>query len=195
MDDICDVFILWLNFSDGCLGFQEYFCNPASLTPAPAKWQKFTSGLMIVLNTFESQPLSDEEGDANNLEEEAANFSIKYLTSTKLMGLELKDSSFRRHILVQCLILFDYLRAPGKNEKDLPSESMKEEIKSCEERVKKLLEMTPPKGKDFLSKTEHILEREKNWVWWKRDGCPAFEKQPLEKKTVQDGAKKRYGSN
>lgn len=40
----------------------------------------------------------------------------------------------------------------------------KEEIKSCEERVKMLLEMTPPKGKDFLRKIEHILEREKNWV-------------------------------
>ncbi|XP_062174090.1 THO complex subunit 1 isoform X2 [Alnus glutinosa] len=179
------------NFYKTFWSLQEYFCNPASLTPTTAKWQKFTSSLTIVLNTFEAQPLSDEEGDANNLEEEASNFSIKYLTSSKLMGLELKDPSFRRHVLVQCLILFDYLRAPGKNEKDLPSESMKEEIKSCEERVKKLLEMTPPKGKDFLHKIEHILEREKNWVWWKRDGCPAFEKQPLEKKTVQDVTKKR----
>lgn len=24
--------------------------------------------------------------------------------------------------------------------------------------------MTPPKGKDFLQKIEHMLEREKNWV-------------------------------
>ncbi|GMY22806.1 THO complex subunit 1 [Fagus crenata] len=172
------------NFYKTFWSLQEHFCNPASLTLASAKWQKFTSSLMIVLNTFEAQPLSDEEGDANNLEEEAANFSIKYLTSSKLMGLELKDPSFRRHILVQCLILFDYLKAPGKNEKDFPSESMKEEIKSCEERVKKLLEMTPPKGKDFLRKIDHIIEREKNWVWWKRDGCPPFEKQPLEKKTL-----------
>ncbi|KAK4592310.1 hypothetical protein RGQ29_016731 [Quercus rubra] len=179
------------NFYKTFWSLQEHFCNPASLTLASAKWQKFTTSLMIVLNTFEAQPLSDEEGDANNLEEESANFSIKYLTSSKLMGLELKDPSFRRHVLVQCLILFDYLKAPGKNEKDLPSESMKEEIKSCEERVKKLLEMTPPKGKDFLCKIDHILEREKNWAWWKRDGCPPFEKQPLEKKTVQDGAKKR----
>ncbi|KAL6311760.1 hypothetical protein AAG906_022429 [Vitis piasezkii] len=76
--------------------------------------------ILVVLNTFEAQPLSDEEGNANNLEEEAATFSIKYLTSDKLMGLELKDPSFRRHILVQCLILFDYL----KNDKDVPSDSM-----------------------------------------------------------------------
>lgn len=94
------------------------------------------------MNTFEAQPLSDEEGNAINLEDEASNFSIKYLTSSNLMGLEvrskiskffwynnllqtvyldieysfvldlsqLKDPSFRRHILVQCLILFDYLK-------------------------------------------------------------------------------------
>ncbi|BBN68730.1 nuclear matrix protein-related protein, partial [Prunus dulcis] len=151
------------NFYKTFWSLQEHFCNPPSLTLAPTKWKKFTSGLMVVLNTFEAQPLSDEEGDANSLEEEAANFSIKYLTSSKLMGLELKDPSFRRHILVQCLILFDYLKAPGKSEKDLPSDSMKEEIKSCEERV-----------------------------WWKRDGCPPFEKQPAEKKVVQEGAKKRF---
>uniref|UniRef100_A0A2P2M6F4 THO complex subunit 1 n=1 Tax=Rhizophora mucronata TaxID=61149 RepID=A0A2P2M6F4_RHIMU len=68
---------------------------------------------------------------------------------------------------------------------------MKQEIKSCEEQVKRILERTPPKGRDFLQKIEHVLEREKNWVWWKRDGCPPFEKQPVEKKIVQDGRKKR----
>lgn len=179
------------NFYKTFWSLQEHFSNPASISAAPTKWQKFTSSLLVVLNTFEAQPLSDEEGNANNLEEEAATFSIKYLTSSNLMGLELKDSSFRRHILVQCLILFDYLKAPGKTDKDCPSESMKEEIKSCEDRVKKMLEMTPPKGTDFLRQVEHILEREKNWVWWKRDGCPAFEKQPTEKNVVTGGAKKR----
>jgi THO complex subunit 1 len=42
--------------------------------------------------------------------------------------------------------------------------NQKDEIKSCEERVKKLLEVIPPKGKEFLKSIEHILEREKNWV-------------------------------
>ncbi|GMI73259.1 REGULATION OF ATALMT1 EXPRESSION 3 [Hibiscus trionum] len=178
------------NFYKTFWSLQEQFCNPASLSNAPIKWQRFTASLMVVLNTFEAQPLSEEEGAENNLEEEATTFNIKYLTSSKLMGLELKDPSFRRHILLQCLILFDYLKAPGKNDKD-SSESMKEEIKSCEDRVKKLLEVTPPKGKDFLHSIEHILDREKNWVWWKRDGCQPFEKQPIEKKSVHDGAKKR----
>ncbi|PKA48241.1 Rhodanese-like domain-containing protein 8, chloroplastic [Apostasia shenzhenica] len=43
----------------------------------------------IVLDAFEAQPLSDDDGNANNLEQEEAAFSIKYLTSSKLMGLEL----------------------------------------------------------------------------------------------------------
>ncbi|OVA19210.1 THO complex [Macleaya cordata] len=180
------------NFYKTFWSLQEHFCNPVSSTVAPIKWHKFSANLMVILDTFEAQPLSDDDGNANNLEEEeAAAFSIKYLTSSKLMGLELKDPSFRRHILVQCLILFDYLKAPGKNDKDGPSESMKEEIRSSEERVKKLLEMIPPKGKEFLHSIEHILEREKNWVWWKRDGCPPFEKQPTERKTGQDGLRKR----
>ncbi|OIV92408.1 hypothetical protein TanjilG_23008 [Lupinus angustifolius] len=179
------------NFYQTFWGLQEYFSSPTSVNHAPAKWKKFTTSLSVVLNTFEAQPLSDEEGDANNLEEEAVNFSIKYLTSSKLMGLELKDPSFRRHVLVQCLILFDYLKAPGKNDTDLPSESIKEEITSCEERVKKLLQLTPPKGREFLCKIEHILEREKNWVWWKRDGCLPYERQPIEKKTVQGDKKRR----
>ncbi|KAJ0605153.1 putative THO complex, subunit THOC1 protein [Helianthus annuus] len=164
---------------------------PLVLLPSGISSRLLGGILSVVLNTFEAQPLSDEESSANNLEDEAATFSIKYLTSSNLMGLELKDPSFRRHILVQCLILFDYLKAPGKNDKDLPSETMKDEIKSCEERVKQLLVLTPPKGEKFLRSIEHILERERNWVWWKRDGCGPFEKQPTEKKIVRDGGKKR----
>lgn len=61
----------------------------------------------VVLNTFEAQPLSDEEGNANNLEEESANFSIKYLTSSKLMGLEVINLTnhwyFMQHT---CVLLY-----------------------------------------------------------------------------------------
>ncbi|XP_020579044.1 THO complex subunit 1 [Phalaenopsis equestris] len=179
------------NFYKTFWSLQDHFRNPAATTLPPAKWQKFSSNLMVVLDAFEAQPLSDDGGNVNNLEHEEASFNIKYLTSSKLMGLELKDPSFRRHILVQCLILFDYLKAPAKSEKDCPSDSMLEEIKSCEQRVKRLLESTPPKGKEFLQSIEHILEREKNWLWWKWDGCPPFEKQASDKKTGQDGVKKR----
>ncbi|RLN19046.1 THO complex subunit 1 [Panicum miliaceum] len=190
--DAMDGISVDFNFYKTLWSLQEHFSNPALTSTNPAKWQKFSSNLAVVLSTFEAQPLSDDDGKLNNLDqEEDAAFNIKYLTSSKLMGLELKDPSFRRHILVQCLIFFDYLKAPGKNDKEGPTGGMKEEIKSCEERVKKLLEVIPPKGKEFLKSIEHILEREKNWVWWKRDGCPAFEKTPFEKKSGHAGGRKR----
>lgn len=180
------------NFYKTFWSLQEYFCNPAPMIHTLTKWQNFIASLAIVLDTFEAQPLGDDDANASDLDEgEAAAFSIKYLTSSKLMSLELKDPSFRRHVLVQCLIIFDYFKFPGKGDKDGPKESMREEIKAYEERVKKHLEMTPPKGREFLSSIEHILEREKNWVWWKRDGCLPFEKQVSERKTTQDGVKKR----
>ncbi|KAK3150240.1 hypothetical protein QOZ80_3AG0230680 [Eleusine coracana subsp. coracana] len=190
--DATDGISVDFNFYKTLWSLQEHFSNPSLTAANLAKWQKFSSNLAVVLSTFEAQPLSDDDGKLNNFnEEEDAAFNIKYLTSSKLMGLELKDPSFRRHILVQCLIFFDYLKAPGKNDKEGPTGSMKEEIKSCEEHVKKLLEIIPPKGKEFLKSIEHILEREKNWVWWKRDGCPAYEKHPYENKSGQAGVRKR----
>ena len=50
------------NFYKIFWNLQEYFCNTASLSTAPTKWQKFTSTLMFVLNTFEAQPLNEQKG-------------------------------------------------------------------------------------------------------------------------------------
>jgi THO complex subunit 1 len=57
-----------------------------------------------VLSTFEAQPLCDADGKHNNLEqEEDAAFNIKYLTSSKLMGLEVICFV---HLTLFCLVLF-----------------------------------------------------------------------------------------
>eukprot|EP00246_Nothoceros_aenigmaticus_P008090 TRINITY_DN22580_c0_g1_i1.p1 TRINITY_DN22580_c0_g1~~TRINITY_DN22580_c0_g1_i1.p1 ORF type:complete len:631 (+),score=143.69 TRINITY_DN22580_c0_g1_i1:416-2308(+) len=171
---------------------QEHFSNPAALIQHPAKWQSFASGLVVVLDAFETLPLVDNEESSNHLSEgDDATFNIKYLTSSNLMDLELKDPGFRRHILVQCLILFDFLQTPGKSEKESPKEGLRKEVQEHEERVKNLLERTPPKGKEFLAIVEHILERERNWVWWKRDGCPAFERVVSEKNVSIDFNRRR----
>ena len=34
-----------------------------------------------------------------------AGASVKYLSSSRLMGLQLRDATFRRHFLLQCLVL------------------------------------------------------------------------------------------
>ncbi|CAL9065457.1 unnamed protein product [Musa banksii] len=129
------------NFYKTFWSLQEHFSNPTSTTLAPSKWQKFAFNLMVVLDTFEAQPLNDDDGNVNTLEqeEEDAVFNIKYLTSSKLMGLELKDPSFRRHILVQCLILFDFLKVsnwePEVHCTERKIKTQRKVKKSCAERL------------------------------------------------------------
>lgn len=41
-------------------------------------------------------------------------FFAKFLTNPKLLALQLSDSKFRRSVLVQFLILFQYLRSTVK---------------------------------------------------------------------------------
>ncbi|KAH8935144.1 hypothetical protein BDL97_17G013800 [Sphagnum fallax] len=179
------------NFYKTFWSLQEYFCNPTVLMH-PARFQAFITSLTVVLSTFDAQFLGDDYESSSHLDEEDdVMFNIKYLTSSNLMSLELKDPGFRRHVLVQCLIIFDFLKTPGKMEKDALRESIREEIKAHEEHVKQLLEMTPPKGKTFLSSIMHILERERNWVWWKRDGCPPFERVHPEHKSTHEPSKRR----
>lgn len=45
---------------------------------------------------------------------ESLHFFAKFLTNPKLLALQLSDSNFRRSVLVQCLILFQYLRSSVK---------------------------------------------------------------------------------
>lgn len=45
---------------------------------------------------------------------ESSHFFAKFLTNPKLLALQLSDSNFRRSVLVQFLILFQYLRSTVK---------------------------------------------------------------------------------
>jgi len=40
------------------------------------------------------------------------------------------------------------------------------------------LRSSAPNGRAFYETVQVILEREKNWVRWKNDLCPAFDKEP-----------------
>lgn len=81
-----------------------------------------------VLSTFTSFKLEEQRIDRNaskssadamdaeNEHEirESLHFFAKFLTNPKLLALQLSDSNFRRSVLVQCLILFQYLRSSVK---------------------------------------------------------------------------------
>lgn len=110
--------------------------------------------------------------------QESQNFFAKFLTNPKLLSLQLSDSNFRRSVLVQFLILFQYLTSQVKFKAESLSltAAQADWIKETEELVFRLLEETPPKGKKFCASVKRLLEREEMWNKWKNDGCKEFKK-------------------
>eukprot|EP00897_Mesotaenium_endlicherianum_P010938 jgi/Mesen1/9873/ME000070S09156 len=162
---------------------QEYFSNPPTVLQAN-RWPHFTADLLAVLEVLESQPIAAEEG-TGGLQADDARYNTKFLTSPALLGLELKDCNFRRHVLLQCLILFDFLKAPLRTEKDDKRDAVREEVGRLEARVAELLLTIPPRAHSFAAAIQHLFARERNWVQWKRDGCPPFDKPPEKKRALE----------
>ncbi|OXB58407.1 hypothetical protein ASZ78_007775 [Callipepla squamata] len=125
---------------------------------------------------------------------------VSWKTFLKLMDLQLSDSNFRRHILLQYLILFQYLKGQVKfkssnyvltDEQSLWIEdttkavyqvgTVGNSIGICMDKVitscSILLSENPPDGERFSKMVEHILNTEENWNSWKNEGCPSFVKE------------------
>lgn len=52
--------------------------------------------------------------DTDSIEDQEKHYFAKFLTNQKLLELQLSDSNFRRYILVQFIILFQYLQSSVK---------------------------------------------------------------------------------
>ncbi|KAF4525684.1 hypothetical protein B566_EDAN010675, partial [Ephemera danica] len=142
---------------------QDFFRNPNQCYHK-LQWRIFTSHAGDVLSAFSSFKLEDVprhsarskdpsgKQEDIDMEQEAGaalqQYFAKYLTNQKLLDLQLSDSNFRRYVLLQFLIIFQYL---GSAVKFRP-------------------------GKEFASAVRHILKREEHWNKWKNDGCPEFKK-------------------
>ncbi|CAG0901652.1 unnamed protein product, partial [Cyprideis torosa] len=122
--------------------------------------------------TTKNQPVSSSSTTTTG------QFFPKYLTNQKLLDLQLSDTNFRRYILVQFLILFQYLSASVKfkNEKQMLSEEQFKWIAATTERVRTLIEKSGHDGPEFLQTVQRILKREETWNAWKNEGCPATKK-------------------
>ncbi|KAG5446116.1 THO complex subunit 1 [Clonorchis sinensis] len=167
---------------------QDFFKVPTSCYDK-AKWVTFRSNIETVLEIFSSIKLSgSNEGDASNTSG-SSKFS-KYLTSEKLLDLQLMDSSFRRYIMVQILVVFQYLITPTKfkTPDQVLSEEQTEWLNRKRELILSLLSgnrKTDSQHTDsFASTIGRILERETHWNSWKNEGCPSFVR-PQEKSPVE----------
>lgn len=175
---------------------QDFFHSPNTCYNK-MQWRHFTSCAVEVLSVFGSF----KSDDANSSKWKQAKlpssngacvYFAKYLTSPKLLELELSDSHFRRYVLVQFLILFQYLTSPVKFklESYVLTEDQQTWVKDTSKKVYELLEETPPNGADFGKDVEKILRREEFWNAWKNDGCPDF-RQTIEKLDIEKKSRKR----
>lgn len=175
---------------------QDFFRNPLQCYTSD-QWKVLTTNVKDVLQAFYSYKLDDtgasslgsrklRDGDSirravSTGEYKESHYFAKFLTSEKLMNLQLHDSHLRRHILIQLLVLFQYLLGDVKfkTSSHVLTDAQALWIKDTTEKVYKLLEETPPDGTDFAKYIKQVLAREESWITWKNDGCPSYEKLPL----------------
>ncbi|XP_014890075.1 THO complex subunit 1 isoform X1 [Poecilia latipinna] len=162
---------------------QDYFRNPVQCYDK-FSWMTFLKFSDETLAVFKSFKLDDMQASKRKMEDLRASdgehvYFAKFLTSEKLMDLQLSDSNFRRHILLQYLILFQYLKGQVKFKSSscILNDDQSAWIEETTKLVYQLLRETPPEGEQFATMVEHILNTEENWNSWKNEGCPSFVKE------------------
>nr|CAI5846650.1 unnamed protein product [Callosobruchus analis] len=149
---------------------QDFFRNPNQCYNK-LQWKLFSSHSTNILNTFQGIKL-DYVTSVNE------GYFPKYLTSQKLLELQLYDVNFRRSVLLQFLIVFQYLTSTVKFKSDSfeLKNDQKEWISTTTDKIYNLLRDTPPDGDRFAQIVKHVLSREELWNAWKNDSCPEMKK-------------------
>ncbi|KAF2208134.1 hypothetical protein CERZMDRAFT_49694 [Cercospora zeae-maydis SCOH1-5] len=189
---------------------QHDFSDPTRLFDR-AKFESFKKGLASTLVKFKRTPTvvqtkageQDKRGTKRKVDEHGTsdgnnhlldNYNPKYLTSRDLFDLELSDLAFQRHILVQAMILIDFLLSlTEKAKKRLASLSvtnksllyaftLNEEdtlwATSTRAAIREGLESRDD-GRQYCRMVETVLSRDKNWVRWKVESCPSIVRGPV----------------
>lgn len=191
---------------------QRSFSEPTRLFRA-SEFKDFRKGLDATLLKFKKTPTvvqtserSSEHrvGSAASASDEqryADNYNPKYLTSKDLFDLELGDLAFQRNILVQSLILLDFLlslTASAKkklagvehaNRSLLYDFTLSEEdtkwVTETRKSIKELFYATPD-GRFYDRMVDTILARDKNWVRWKIESCPSIVRDAVSLEEMMD---------
>lgn len=173
---------------------QEFFRCPYKCYDKE-KFKIFAAYSKEVLAAFKSFKL--EETGAQDGRDDSNNFFAKFLTNPKLLSLQIGDSNFRRTILVQYLILFQYLvsTVKFKGENDKLSPAQEEWVREMEGTVYTLLNEIPPNGKQFSKSIKHILKREELWNNWKNDGCKEITRPEGHDKKVPEPKKRKLAGD
>ena len=190
---------------------QHDFSDPTRLYDTN-NFLSFTKGLENTITKFKRTPTvvqtkaseEDKRGTKRKFSEDGSpsedeehltdNYNPKYLTSRDLFDLELSDLAFQRHILVQALILIDFLLSltekakkklatlPTPNKSMLYNFTLGEEDStwavSTRATITSYLGLTL-EGRQYCRMVETVLARDKNWVRWKIESCPSIVRGPV----------------
>ncbi|KAJ5631625.1 uncharacterized protein N7484_011725 [Penicillium longicatenatum] len=200
---------------------QSYFSAPSKMFDAE-RFASFKSGLEATLHAFknintdlENQgPARSEDTSRSHKRkrgdeaEVGTSFNPKYLTSRDLFDLEVSDTAFRRHVLVQALILLDFMLSLTSKSKgrlaDLTNKSVLYGFVLSEDDAKWVANMRKSiegylqqgnGGKFYYRMVDTVLSRDKNWVRWKAEGCPPIERPAIsvpDYMKARDEARKTY---
>lgn len=198
---------------------QTIFSSPAKLFE-PQSMTLLKDGIGQTLNAFTT--MGKDIPSTNNMNEEkrgtkrkigningdhseldSSTFNPKYLTNRHLFDLEIHDIEFRRHVLVQSLVLLDFLLSlSAQNKAKLATMSQGRGIMSalydkhtlseddktwCQDtrrNIERYLETdgNGTEGRMFVRMVNMVLSRDKNWALWKVEGCPPISLSPVEDK-------------
>ena len=146
------------------------------------KIDTFLANINYIVDFFNKNEIDKENSNCNI----AIQSYPKYLTNSELFNLELNDSSFRKTILIQFIIVLSSLIKPiSQNQKKIfvfpksITDKISNEINHCITVLKKSNE-----------KVLNVLKDEAVWEKWKENGCSTpFEKYP------DDNLKKLFNDN
>ncbi|KAJ6015681.1 hypothetical protein N7540_010272 [Penicillium herquei] len=204
---------------------QSFFSAPSKMFDAE-RFASFKAGLDATLQAFNNIQTDIENQSASRPSDEGhkshkrkrthdenevgTSFNPKYLTSRDLFDLEVGDTAFRRHVLVQALILLDFMLSLTSKSKskmtDLTNKSVLYGFVLSEDDARWVADMrkriegylqTGPGGKFYYRMVDTVLSRDKNWVRWKAEGCPPIERPAItvpDYKKAQDEARKIYSN-
>ncbi|KAG0310121.1 hypothetical protein BGZ99_000645 [Dissophora globulifera] len=228
-----------LSFYTEFWSLQGFFCNPALLINSPTNMAKLQTGIEHALAKFSAaeevnqkdrgQRTTSPEPDTitktstessstakrkhsqlvDDDATEPTTYFPKFLTSPKLLQLEIADPYFRKHILVQFLITLQYLEGHNADVKDhyakirTPNKMFQPQW-ILEDKDQQWIETIKPRifnelkasgqesgDEDFANTVKTVLHHEENWIQWKAESCPAFERPSLTEIDAEETLKKR----
>ncbi|DBA90252.1 hypothetical protein WJX77_005954 [Trebouxia sp. C0004] len=155
-------------------GLQSAFQDPHE-QGEPNKWLSAVSSIQAVLNKLKEEPVGVASRSTAVPQDGGKSMIVKYLTSSKLTKLQLRDAAFRRTLLVQCLILLHACAHPKHAVNKPPTHQLKEkqvqELAQLQQQLYEELSRTPKRGAAFTDVVKTVLERETAFVKWKSEGA------------------------